>query len=234
MIDSTDPAWAQIGQEAIDIFAEARRDRDAVTVADQLLATSVAAETEARIQTRIGRLLWQLGEVADMRARVDAALTLSGVSHESQAELAALRALTLSHADNRAATISAAERALKQARRIDARRAEADALRALGNTARDEGFNEEAVSYFRQMRALDPSAAPTDEIISLQLLDRYDESARLPNLAPRSSRRDDATPPWRHWTWPGASLTSTEPSSRHVAFSNCFNAPACVVAGRPR
>ena len=197
LMGNDDPAWLETGQEAIAILMRARRGRDATLVANRLLATPIRGETAAHIQMQLSRLLWETDRIDDMRARVEAALAIDGVSEWSRAELLALQALALSRADDSTAAIDAGERALKEARRVGNRAAESDALRALGEASRNDGRNDIALRHFKELRQLIPQAARTDEIISLQLLDRYDASLQLLSRARTDSeeRRDISNTP---------------------------------------
>ena len=55
--------------------------------------------------------------------------------------------------------------------------AQATALWALGEIERNDGYNEAALEYFQRLRLLTGASYSADEILTLQLLDRYDTSA---------------------------------------------------------
>lgn len=160
-----DADWLETGRQAIDIFADAKRGHDAILVADRLSASSLDGEIAAHIQTQVARLLWNMRHVEKMRVRVASAHAFEGVSDRTRAELLALRALALSTTADRRVASSAGEFALEESRRIFARDAECDSLRALGESSRNHGGHDVAPSL--------------DEVMSLQLLDRYDLSGAI-------------------------------------------------------
>jgi len=179
LVGNDDPVWLETGQEAVAILAAAHRTQDAVAIADHLLETPLSDEIAAQIQTSVGRILWTAGDVDGMRRRIDGALARGNVSERARAELQALDALAMSGTQEWATAASAGDRALGTARAVGGPHAEADALRALGEAARLNGYNEAALENFRALRVLVPTTFPIDEIISLQLLDRYDESRKV-------------------------------------------------------
>ena len=189
LLTSEDPMWLQTGTEAVAILARARRGRDAAVVADQLLATSILVDSAASLQVLVARALGETGYVRDMRARVDAALALDGVSERLRAELLALRALAFASEEEPADAALAGKLALEQAQRVYSLRATTDALQALGQASRNDGRNAEALEYFTQARQLEPATSPAEEIITLGVMDRYDASHDL--LAAVRADNDD-------------------------------------------
>jgi DNA-binding CsgD family transcriptional regulator len=129
-----------------------------------------------------------------MRARLRAALELNGVTERTRAELSALEALALSGEGDWNEAARNGERALEAARRLQVRSAQADALRALGEAARNDGRHDTALAHFRDWRRVDEFASPADELLSLQLLDHYDASgAMLAHVRAENDSRCDAS-----------------------------------------
>jgi DNA-binding CsgD family transcriptional regulator len=176
LLDPDGSLWLQTGQDAIAMLAAVRRGKDAIDLADRLLASTVDDEIVAQIQARVARILWDMGRVGEMRARLATAMTLDGLSARLRAVLVALYALAQSGDPEAAEGLDAGEQALQEAQRIGEQTAEADALRALGEASRNSGRHELALNHFRRLRSLIDETSPVDELLSLQVLDRYDES----------------------------------------------------------
>jgi DNA-binding CsgD family transcriptional regulator/tetratricopeptide (TPR) repeat protein len=135
-----------------------------------------------------------MGRTTEMRERLSKAMTLDGMSAQVRAELTALHALARSGEPEAAEGRGAGERALREAQLVGNRTAEADALRALGEASRNSGRHQPALEYFRRLRSLIDETSPADELISLQVLDRYDESrAVLGKVRIESEDRRDAS-----------------------------------------
>jgi DNA-binding CsgD family transcriptional regulator len=179
LLSLDDPTWLVTGCQAIDIFADAKRGHDAIVIADRLLETPLESEIAARIQTQVARLLWDMGHIEKMRMRVESAQALEGVSDQTHAKLLALRALALSTTADRSVALIAGESALEESRRVFARDAECDSLRALGESSRNDGRLDIALNYFKKIHDVDEMGPSLDEVMSLQLLDRYDLSGGI-------------------------------------------------------
>ncbi|MFE2065876.1 LuxR C-terminal-related transcriptional regulator [Streptomyces sp. NPDC059467] len=95
-----------------------------------------------------------------------------------RAGLEAARALALTGHDATAAR-TRAPAALRTARRAGDREATVLALQAVGELGRNSGHHHEAMTAFRELRQLDGVDHVAEEIIELQLLDRYEESEAL-------------------------------------------------------
>ena len=174
-----DPEWIETGLDAVAILSKVRRDRDAVRIADRLLLSQPANEDVARIQASLAKPLWHSGQLDEILTRADSALALGDVSDVSRARLAGLRALGLSRSENLARAASIGDAALRAARQIGDGEAQATALHALGETARNEGRHSFALGYFQRLRSLVGNEHVSDDVVTLQLLDRYDEAADL-------------------------------------------------------
>jgi DNA-binding CsgD family transcriptional regulator len=184
-----DPAFLATAGEAASLLADAGRERAAVDLLQRSLAATDADATTTELETLLLRLLWRIGAVDAMRARADAALARSDLGDRQRVELAALHALAISGAEDGAAAHEAGELALAEAVRLDAAVAQSDALRALAETALNDGRNVSAHAYLRRLHHGANDAPGSDEALTLQLLDRYDVSATV-LAAARASGED--------------------------------------------
>ena len=179
LVPRGDPFWLEVGVEAITTLSGAGRASSAVAVADTLLATSLSVQDRARVQILVSRPLWDLGQLGEIRWRVDAALASEGLGGPVHAQLVALRALSLSQNVDLAEANAASESALMEGRQLGDTDAQVIALRALGEVARNGGHHGVALGFFRQLNALTDSAHMIEEIMCLQLIDRYDQSQEI-------------------------------------------------------
>lgn len=173
LLPAGDPGRAGVGTEAIELLTAAGHTEDALKVADTLLGAGLPADTVAAIEDRTADALWSIGHLPGIRRRVDAVLARSGVSAPARARLLGQRALALSAAEPQVAAAAGRE-AQEAAEASGDARALATMWRALGETARNDGRNEDALGYFRRV-----PGSFTDEVLSLQLLDRYAEAAQV-------------------------------------------------------
>ncbi|HEY1818871.1 MAG TPA: AAA family ATPase [Trebonia sp.] len=178
LLPAGEPRRPQVGTEAIELLAAAGHTEDALTVADTLLDAGLPADTAAEIEDRAADALWSTGQLPRIVRRVEAALARNISSAKLRARLAAWRALGLSTADPEVAAVAGRE-ARQAAEEAGDLRALVTAQRALGEMARNDGRNDAALGHFRNLRRLTAAPSFTDEVLSLQLLDRYSESARL-------------------------------------------------------
>jgi DNA-binding CsgD family transcriptional regulator len=195
LISPPDPLWPEVGREAVNILTRARRTSAAIAVADKLLATSLSSEDAARIQVEAALALWEAGLLTQMSQRIGSALTLDGVSRRSRANLLALEALVLSRLADAQVAEAAGRAALAESAQADEVDAQATALRALGETARNDGRNSDALEYFSELHALPGKARLSDEILSLQLVDRFDASNELLAASAMELRTDPSRVP---------------------------------------
>jgi DNA-binding CsgD family transcriptional regulator/tetratricopeptide (TPR) repeat protein len=133
--------------------------------------------------------MWSRGQLDQMQMRVGTAAALTGLTASTRAHLLALRALSHCRDVDMDAAIADAETALLAGRESGNIAAQATALQALGEIARNDGRNDAALTYFRRTRPLAGRRFLHDEVVSLQLLDRFDESASL--LAEAQRQSDD-------------------------------------------
>jgi DNA-binding NarL/FixJ family response regulator len=174
-----DATWQATGNEAIAILTRAHRPADAVSLADEMLAVHPADEVRAQIECLAGNPLWDLGLLAEIRARADHVLALRGVSPALRVRLRALRGLGRSWDADCAVAQQENQAALLEAQGLDDAEAQAIASRALGEIARNNARYEVAAEHFRWLGALTAGQHTVDEILTQQDLDHYESSEQL-------------------------------------------------------
>jgi DNA-binding CsgD family transcriptional regulator len=181
-------SWESTGERCVDVLHRVQRCADAVRIADTVLARAGDAETYARVQVLAARALWQLGRPAESVARIDEALAAPGVSAPLRARCGAARALALTRMEPARRARATAEPALQDARRVADQAATMLALQAMGELGRNSGHHAESLAYFRELRAVSDASYLAEEIIELQLLDRYAEAGALLEAAHQDDR----------------------------------------------
>lgn len=179
LLSATDEQWGDVGMEALISLNAAGRGAEAMAVADALLALPLGNERAAKVQVAVAHAMWMRGELDQMRSRVGPASALPELADGTRAHLLALMALAQSRDPDALGSIRAAEAAVADGERSHDSAAQATALHALGETARNAGRNEAALGFFRRMRNVAGPAYFHDEVLSLQLLDRFEESAAM-------------------------------------------------------
>jgi len=180
LLPETDPLWLDVGCTAFRILADARRERDALALAERIGRVVSDPERYATLQAAAAWPLWSMGRAEEMLSRLDAALKREDISESLRAELLSLRALGGSRGDDYEAALAAGRDALDASRRVGSEVAEATAARALAETSMSDGRFADALQYLRDIRSSTESlkTIPT-QILLLQLIDRFDESAAL-------------------------------------------------------
>jgi DNA-binding CsgD family transcriptional regulator/tetratricopeptide (TPR) repeat protein len=175
-LDLNEPAGGvhlELSEEAIRLLSAAHRSQEALDLGDRVLASYPGPAERGRLTADLGRPLWNLGMVAELRRRVDEAADAGGFSEQIAARLAALRALALSRGADLDLARADGEAALRQARRAGDAGAETTAIWALGETALNAGFCRPALDHFVQLRSHDPSFR-AEEILALLHLDEFE------------------------------------------------------------
>ncbi|HEV7709760.1 MAG TPA: AAA family ATPase [Asanoa sp.] len=181
-------SWESTGERCVEILARVRRCADAVRAADAVLARAGDGETFARVQVLATRALWQIGRPAESVARIDDALAAPGLSVPLRARLAAARALALTRMLPAWQARQTAEEALRDARSVGDHDATMLALQAMGELGRNTGHHAESLAYFRELRSVSDASYQGEEIIELQLLDRYADAGALLEAAHQDDR----------------------------------------------
>jgi DNA-binding CsgD family transcriptional regulator len=172
LILPSDPTWLDVGLTALSILVQARRPREAIALADQLLAAGPSNTLKAEIQGHAARALWEMGHAREIVARTDATLALTGLSGAARSELLALRALGLARAGSYETAMAAGQDALEESRRKSNAGATSVALHALADASTNDGRYVDALSYVREVDT-------AQEVMLLQQLDRYEEARAL-------------------------------------------------------
>jgi DNA-binding CsgD family transcriptional regulator len=122
LTDGDDPAWAEIGAEAVEILGSARQFAAATRFADMLLTAPIPADLHARVRLLLLPRLWTTGQRAELADRTRAP---AGVPH-LDARLAGYRALAegtvIETPDDPIAAVLATTAAAYQAQRAEDRR----------------------------------------------------------------------------------------------------------------
>jgi DNA-binding CsgD family transcriptional regulator len=187
------PGRLEIGEQCADLLSRAQRGFEAVALLDGLLARPHEPEAEAQLQVSAARALWLTGSVGDIGYRMDAALARPGISAPLRARLAATRALALTRTGEPRAAALAAEAALTEGLKIGDEPAQALALQALGQAAKNEGRHQLSLDHFRRFRTLAGPIQVWEEIRALQLLDRFDEAQQMLAAASRDAENNHET-----------------------------------------
>ncbi|MEA2787475.1 MAG: hypothetical protein QOF71_3579 [Candidatus Eremiobacteraeota bacterium] len=180
LLPETDPLWLDVGCTAFTILADARRERDALALADRLGRIVRDPNKYATLQAAAAWPLWSMGRAEEMLSRLDAAYAREGISETLRAELLSLRALGGSRRDDYDVALAAGRSALDASRAAGNEVAEATAARALSEASMSDGRFADALQYLRDIRS--PAEAIKtipSQILLLQLIDRFDESAAL-------------------------------------------------------
>jgi DNA-binding CsgD family transcriptional regulator len=180
LLPETDPLWLDVGCTAFSILADARHERDALALADRLAPLVIDPNQYATLQAAAAWPLWSMGRAEEMLSRLAAACAREGVSERLRAELRSLRALGGSRGDDYAAALAAGRDALEASRSAGSEVAEATAARALAETSMSDGRFADALQYLRDIRSpAEVLKTIPSQILLLQLVDRFDESAAL-------------------------------------------------------
>jgi len=181
------PQWAQLGERAVSVLARAQRANDTIAMADRLLATVDDVDTIGRIQTHAVKALWLSGRVADLTDRAERTLALISGRADLAARFEAARALAATRRVGADAAAARADAALSQARGSRDVDALALALQAVGESAHGQRRHQLALKHFRELRSVTGKSYLAEEIMQLQLLDRYDDAQMLLDAAHEDS-----------------------------------------------
>jgi DNA-binding CsgD family transcriptional regulator/tetratricopeptide (TPR) repeat protein len=180
LLSESDQMWLDVGRTAFSILADARRERDALALANRLGRLVTDPNKYATLQAAAAWPLWSMGRAEEMLSRIDTAWAREGISEPIRAELLSLRALGGSRGDDYEAALTAGRSALEFSRSVGSELAEATASRALAETSMSDGRFADALQYLRDIRSPAESLKTIpSQILLLQFIDRLDESAAL-------------------------------------------------------
>jgi DNA-binding CsgD family transcriptional regulator len=181
------PQWLELGERAVSVLSRTQRAAEAIAVADRLLATVDDVDVVSRIETYTVKPMWLCGHSATLVGRADRALARSGTRHGLVARFRAARALGHTRILAADQATADAECALGDARASRDHDAVGLALQAAGEAAHNERRHQLALKYFRELRSVTGVPYLAEEIMELQLLDRYDDAQLLLDGATRDS-----------------------------------------------
>ena len=181
------PDWLELGERCVSVLSRAQRAADTIALADRLLATVDDVDTISRIQTHAVKALWLGGRFADLADRAERCLALTTGRADLAARFQAARALAATRTVGAEAAAEQADAALSQARASRDGDALALALRAAGEAAHGQRRHQLALKYFRELRSVTGVPYLAEEIMQLQLLDRYDDAQMLLDAAHEDS-----------------------------------------------
>jgi ATP/maltotriose-dependent transcriptional regulator MalT len=180
LVPEPEPPWLDVGCTAFRILADARHERDAIAFADRLAPFVTDPNQYATLQAAAAWSSWSMGRAEEMLPRLDSACAREGISEPLHAELASLRALGGSRGEDYEAALVVSRSALDASRSTGSEAAEATALRALAETSMGDGRFADALQYLRDIASpVEAVKTIPTQILLLQLLDRFDESAAL-------------------------------------------------------
>ncbi|MGO9036112.1 helix-turn-helix transcriptional regulator [Mycobacterium sp.] len=181
------PYWLELGERTVSVLSGAQRANDTIAVADRLLATVDDVDTISRIQTHGVKALWLSGRIADLIDRAEHGLALSTGRPDLAARFQAAHALAATRTLGADAAADQANAALSLARTSRDGDAIALALQAAGEAAHAQRRHQLALKHFRELRSVTRNSYLAEEIMELQLLDRYHDAQILLDAAREDS-----------------------------------------------
>jgi DNA-binding CsgD family transcriptional regulator len=179
--------WPELGERAVSVMSRAQRANDTIAAADRLLATIDDVDTISRIQTHAVKALWLTGRYADLIDRAERGLALTSGRGDLAARFQAAQALAATRTVGADAAAERADATLSQARASRDGDALALALQAAGEAAHGQRRHQLALKLFRELRSVTGNSYLAEEIMQLQLLDRYDDAQMLLDAAHEDS-----------------------------------------------
>ena len=179
MLRPGQPSWVELGGRAAAVLSTAQRANDTIAVVDRLLATVDDVDTVSLIETHAVKALWHTGRFTEIIKRAGKALELTAGRPDLDARFRAAQALACARILGADAAVEQADMAFAHARTAADRDALAFGLQAAGEAAHAQRRHQLALKYFRQLRSVTGISYLAEEILSLQILDRYDDAQML-------------------------------------------------------
>lgn len=173
------PEWLETSLRCLAVLVRTHRVREAIVVADLIVAGVDDGDLVAQVNVDVARALWLSGRATELTQRVERALAGTSLEAVTNSRLRAAYALALTRTDAGETAAKEAAAVADQARASGDRQALVLAAQALGEAARNEGRYDVALQHFREQRVLSRSAFLPEEITSLHLLDRYSDAQTL-------------------------------------------------------
>ena len=174
------PRWLAVGRRCLAVLARTQRAADALAIADVLLARVDDGDLAGQIETDSARALWLAGRPDHLIERIDGGLRRrTELQPAVAARLTSARALARTRTTVGAVAAAEASAALDHARTVADTEALELALQAAGEAAKNEGRHHDALRHFRELRARSGASYLAEEIMALQLVDRYEQAQAL-------------------------------------------------------
>ena len=173
------PRWLAVGRRCLAVLARTQRAADALAIADVLLARVDDGDLAGQIETDSARALWLAGRPDQLIERMDGGRRRTELQPAVAARLTSARALARTRTTVGAIAAAEASAALDHARTVADMEALELALQAAGEAAKNEGRHHDALRHFRELRARSGASYLAEEIMALQLVDRYDHAQAL-------------------------------------------------------
>ena len=173
------PRRQQLGGQVLNLLVDIQREIDAIRVADELIDEAPDADSAGQLHVRAGLALWQSGGFIAMERRADKALSRTGLTERTAAQLTSVRALAVTRTASALIAAEIAGAALAEGERLHDELAQRTALLALAEAARNVGDHQKALDWLRRSRSRDLGGYLAEEVRALQHLDRYDEAEQL-------------------------------------------------------
>ena len=177
MVPESNPTWFSVGESVLDVLAHGRLGTQAVEFADRLAKKASTPNVFASLQAKVAWPLWYMGHFGEIIRRIELVRAYDDISPSLSAEMNAFYALALSSGSDYQSAYDAGIAALDESRGLSVASAEAISLRALAEASMNDGRYEDALAYLRQNQFARKANTTVQEILLLQFLDRYDESA---------------------------------------------------------
>jgi DNA-binding CsgD family transcriptional regulator/nucleoside-triphosphatase THEP1 len=183
MLRPGQPCWIELGERAAAVLSIAQRANDTIAVVDRLLATVDDVDIVSRIQTHAMKALWHNGRFPQIIERAGRTLELTGERPDLVARFRAAQALACTRIVGADAAAEGADTALALARTAGDRDALVFGLQAAGEVAHTQRRHQVALKHFRELRSVTGISYLAEEIMQLQLLDRYNDAQMLLDAA---------------------------------------------------
>jgi DNA-binding CsgD family transcriptional regulator len=181
MVRPGDASWLELGERAVAVLSTAQRAND--TVVNRLRATVDDVDTVCRIETHAVRALWHAGHFNELLERAGRMLAVTGGRPDLIARFGAAQALAHTRILNAEVAAEQADIALAHARTTGDRDAVALGLHAAGEAAHALRRHQLALKHFRELRAVTGISYLAEEIMELQVLDRFNDAQMLLDAA---------------------------------------------------
>lgn len=183
MVRPGHPSWVELGERAVAVLSMAQHANDTITVVNRLRATVDDVDTVCRIETHAVKALWHNGRFAELVDRAGQTLAVTGGRPDLAVRFRAAQALAHTRLIDPEVAADRADIVLAHARTTGDRDAVALGLHAAGEAAHALQRHKLALKHFRELRSVTGVSYLAEEIMELQVLDRYDDAQMLLDAA---------------------------------------------------